>query len=364
MKNRRLRASAILFSGLAVMGIAIVVQAGTEHSGAQQNEKLAEQYASPGPFPVGSLLEQWRDDARDREVPVKIYFPQPSQAAKASDNGGRTKGKTRFPVIVHSHGLGGSRHGYAYLGRHWASHGYVVVHLQHKGSDEDVWKNKRTTAERMKAMREAVRVLENAANRPRDVRFALDELAKLNARHDGPLAGRMDLTRVGASGHSFGAYTVLAVIGQKFLGLFGRGISLRDPRIKAAVVMSPTVPARKRRLDEVFGSITIPTFYMTGTDDDSPIGETTAADRPLPFQHSKGKDQYLLVFSGGDHMIFSGRPRTWSGGQRDAHFQRLIRMSTIAFWNAYLKDDRAAKQWLAGGGFQAVLAPGDTFQKR
>ena len=40
------------------------------------------------------------------------------------------------PVVLFSHGLGGSREGYGYLGSYWAAHGYVAVHLQHIGSDE------------------------------------------------------------------------------------------------------------------------------------------------------------------------------------------------------------------------------------
>ena len=44
----------------------------------------------------------------------------------------------QFPVIVFSTGLGRSRDDCAYLGRHWASCGYVSVHVQHKGSDEEV----------------------------------------------------------------------------------------------------------------------------------------------------------------------------------------------------------------------------------
>jgi len=66
----------------------------------------------------------WHDANRDRDVPVKIYSPK-------SGNG-------PFPVIIFSHGLVGSREGYEYLGRHWASRGYVSVHLQHYGSDDDV----------------------------------------------------------------------------------------------------------------------------------------------------------------------------------------------------------------------------------
>lgn len=70
---------------------------------------------------------EWRDDKRNRVVPVKIYAPQ--------------VGGGPFPVIIFSHGLGGSREGYEYIGRCWAAHGYVVVHLQHEGSDDGVWKD-------------------------------------------------------------------------------------------------------------------------------------------------------------------------------------------------------------------------------
>jgi predicted dienelactone hydrolase len=57
----------------------------------------------------------WRDSARDRDVPVKIYYPK--------DLGGPV------PVVIFSHGLGGSREGYEYLGRHWAGCGFVSVHV-------------------------------------------------------------------------------------------------------------------------------------------------------------------------------------------------------------------------------------------
>src|SRR5437879_2469655 len=77
-----------------------------------------------GPHEVAATKFDWKDDRRSREVPVKVYAPR-------SDKG-------PFPVIVFSHGLGGTRDGYEYLGRHWASHGYVCVHLQHHGSDDSV----------------------------------------------------------------------------------------------------------------------------------------------------------------------------------------------------------------------------------
>jgi predicted dienelactone hydrolase len=65
------------------------------------------------------------DVSRDRKVPVKVYLPA-----------------TKLPqaVVIFSHGLGGSRENSAYLGEHWAAHGYVAVFVQHAGSDEAVWK--------------------------------------------------------------------------------------------------------------------------------------------------------------------------------------------------------------------------------
>ena len=75
----------------------------------------------PGSYAVATVSYDWTDSARNRKVPVKIYYPE--------------KGQGPFPVIVFSHGLGGSREGYEYLGRRWASHGYVSVHVQHLGSE-------------------------------------------------------------------------------------------------------------------------------------------------------------------------------------------------------------------------------------
>jgi predicted dienelactone hydrolase len=55
------------------------------------------------------------------------------------------------PVVLFSHGLGGSRTGSVFLGEHWAARGYVAVFLQHPGSDDSIWKDK-PWQERMRAM--------------------------------------------------------------------------------------------------------------------------------------------------------------------------------------------------------------------
>ena len=363
-------------------------------------------YAAPGPFGVGSFLADWHDPARNRTVPVKLYYPTqqgksedtPTRPAQLEDSVGQ-QGRPEdsaahqaqpkdsavqqaqpaaglLPVILFSHGLGGSREGYSYLGQHWASHGYVCVHLQHPGSDSSVWRGQ---AEPLKALKEAVRTPRLAMDRSADVRFVLDRLEKLQTEQ-GPLKGRLDLKRIGMAGHSFGAHTTLVVAGQVAVLPGGREISQADPRIKVAVIMSPPVPQRPAQREKAYQKIAIPCFYMTGTEDDSPIGETRKEDRRLPFDLSgEAADRYLVIFTGGDHMIFSGRtpglaglPGTGSRGlvalrrqrEKDAVFHRLICAGSTAFWDAYLRGDQKAKQWLAEGGFQKLLGSEGSFEKK
>src|SRR5450432_1112566 len=160
------------------------------------------------------------DASRNRDIPVRIYLP------------GNEK---PVPIVLFSHGLGGSRAGSKFLGEHWAARGYIAVFVQHPGSDEAVWKDA-APKDRMAAMRTA-ESLENFLLRVRDVRAVLDELEVWNK--NGLLAGRMDLTKIGMSGHSFGAVTTEAVSGET---LPLSGTQLTDPRIRAAVILSPSVP--------------------------------------------------------------------------------------------------------------------------
>src|SRR5262245_4320867 len=99
------------------------------------------------------------DADRKRDIPIRIYLPVDQSAA---------------PIILFSHGLGGDRTGSAYLGRHWSARGYAVVFLQHPGSDDSVWKNKRPL-ERLSALKQAASA-ENFMLRVADVPAVLNVL--------------------------------------------------------------------------------------------------------------------------------------------------------------------------------------------
>lgn len=307
-------------------------------SGKTRSPAGPEDYTQAGPHAVSSTRVEWKDARRDREVPAKIYFP--------------ADGEGPFPMVIFSHGLGGSREGYAYLGRHWASHGYVSVHLEHDGSDAEVWRGQ---ADAAAEMNRAAKDPRNAIDRPKDVSLAIDELTRMNGEKDGPLENLLDVERIAVAGHSFGAFTALAVVGEAGSHAVD-GRALADARVKAAIPMSAPVPAaRQLRFDAVYGRIATPCLHMTGTLDESPIAFTKAEDRRVPYDHIKLADQYLVTFIGGDHAIFSGRIRRGRQAERDEVFAALIRMSTTAFLDAYLNEDAKAKQWLQTGGLKAAL---------
>ncbi len=181
-------------------------------------------------------------------------------------------------------------------------------------------------------------------DRVKDVHFLLDQLESLNAgKVDGadylPFRGHLDLTKIGMAGHSFGALTTQAIIGEKYsLDADGKMI---DPRIKAAIVMSGS-GSRERDQDQAFGSIHIPVFYLTGTADK--IGIQTAADRRVPFDHSSFPETFLVTLDGATHMTFVPRERVVRDAEAET-YQSLIRQSTTAFWDSFLKGDAKAKMW-------------------
>jgi len=210
----------------------------------------------------------------------------------------------------------------------------------------------------MQRMRKSALDIANATNRPLDVKFAIDQIQQMN-KADPTLKNKLDLNRIGVAGHSFGAYTTLAISGETFL----QGESRADPRVKAAIAMSSPSGTTRLRGDSAFAQIKIPILHMTGTKDTSPIGFDDAISRRIPFDHIKGADQFLITFENGDHMIFSGRG-SLPGGGKDEHFQAYIKISSVAFWDAYLKGDAKAKAWLTGDGFEKALASEGKFEKK
>jgi predicted dienelactone hydrolase len=283
------------------------------------------------------------DLRRERELPVHVYLPASRSPA---------------PVVLFSHGLGGSRLGNAYLGEHWAARGYAAVFLQHPGSDDSVWKDK-PLGQRMDALRRAASFA-NFMLRVKDVPAVIDQLERWNQAPGHILAGRLDLARIGMSGHSFGAVTTQAVSGQRFLG---GGWSFTDRRIKAALAFSPSAPAVGAP-GRAFGAVGIPWLLMTGTLDVAPIGHADLASRLAVFPALPPGGKYELVLDGAEHSAFNERALPGDTQPRNPNHHRAVRALSAAFWDAWLRGDGAARAWLDGGGPRSVLEPRDRWQRK
>jgi predicted dienelactone hydrolase len=282
------------------------------------------------------------DTKRSREIPIRVYLPTEKAAA---------------PVVLFSHGLGGNREGSAFLGKHWASRGYVAVFLQHPGSDDSVWKDL-PIAQRMAALKQAAGLKEFLL-RVQDVSAVLDQLEVWNKDTARAFAGRFDLKRVGMSGHSFGAVTTQAVSGQ--VAPLGKGFT--DSRIKAAVIMSPSGPANGNT-KQAFGSVKIPWMLLTGTKDTNPINGADAKTRLVVFPDLSPGSKYQLVLDKAEHSAFGDRALPGETERRNPNHHRAILAVTTAFWDAYLRNDEQARMWLNNDAVRSVLEKDDQWQMK
>jgi predicted dienelactone hydrolase len=135
-----------------------------------------------------------------------------------------------FPLVVLSHGTGGSPLVYRTLAAHLARHGYVVALPEHPGNN----RNDNRLAD----------TVENLERRPRDVRGVIAW-----AFASSPFASYLVPDRVAVIGHSLGGYTALAVAGgapTSFAHESDAGPQriavTSDDRVKALVLLAPATP--------------------------------------------------------------------------------------------------------------------------
>lgn len=282
---------------------------------------------SSGPYRVVTVEHiVLHDAARHTNIPLKIYYP---------DAAGR------FPIIVFSHGALASKDAYSGLGKYWASFGFVSIHPSHADSVAD--SGFRGT------LRQAISDPHAWENRPRDVSFILDSLARV-ASFAPQLAGRLDLGHIGVAGHSFGAYTA-ALIGGTTVQLPGSHgpQSFADRRVAAVVLLSPQGEGCLGLTAASWDDLRLPMLLMYGSRDFGPFGQPPAW-RNEPFVRAPPGDKYDVELEGATHMQFAGSLAA-AGAPPDRLFQ-CVKLETLVFWNAYLKQDPDARSHLVSKGPQ------------
>lgn len=284
------------------------------------------------------------DPSRDRSIPVRVRMPE-GAAAKA-------------PVILFSHGLGGSVDAGTDYAKDWAAAGFLVIHVQHPGSDSAVWKGSADPRRELATAATGGQL----ADRVKDMRQVADAVAA-GRNVGGCDLGRGDPARMGAAGHSFGAHTVLALAGQSYGPM---GAVFRDPRFKAVAALSPNSPRGDAAgAAAAFGELAIPVLTATGSADGNPLDPNAsvadaAAARAAVFAalpaSRTGKSSVGLWVEGADHSAFSGNTRPGKAPNR--HATALVSAATLGFFRANLGGNGVPDLAPA----RALLTDGDKLQ--
>jgi predicted dienelactone hydrolase len=346
---------------------AIAEQAQREAASTSSNFSRLPNPLNPGPFKSNKttfnlkrLTQTLEGAATERAYYVDLYLPE-----------GKT---TPAPLVIVSHGLGSTPAAFAYLGNHLASHGFAVAIPEHVGSGEEQFQ-----ALFAGLANSNVRLTE-FVERPLDVKQVINEL---ETRSKTDLAGKLDLSRIGVMGHSFGGYTALVSAGatlnlarvvftcsapdrlrldlsfafqclNQALPPFDTRV-LNDSRVKAAIAINPvtSIVLGPRGME----TLKVPTMLIGGSQD---ILAPLIPEQVNPFFWLKTPDKYLTVIVPAGHTAADntkGEPTTplpnsfaeFLSGPDPALARQYIKALAVVFMQSYIGDQPEYRNYLNAG---------------
>jgi dienelactone hydrolase len=277
--------------------------------------------ASPPGFAVGVRVLKLVDESRSIRLPggrteprtLETVVRYPALGAfgpRDEPDAPAARASGPFPLIVFAHGFAVTPTIYARLLHSWAEAGYVVAAPVFPltsagapgGPDES-----------------------DLVNQPADVSFVITSLLAAARSASGPLAGLLDPLHIAVAGQSDGGVTAL-------LAAYGR--RYRDPRVKAAVVLSGAELSGVGGYD--FSAKRPPLLAVQGTADTLNEPRYTYA-----FFRAGREPRFLLRLIGAQHLP------PYTGEQPQLS---IVERVSIAFLDGYLKRAPAELALLPGLG--------------
>ncbi|HIK45931.1 MAG TPA: alpha/beta hydrolase [Leptolyngbyaceae cyanobacterium M65_K2018_010] len=289
-------------------------------------QDLAQQEAAAAPMDAGAfadLLQLLQENRRygvqrvnlvvpGLTRPVALYLPQVLGEQRSPSQG--------FPLVIISHGLGGTRESYAYLANFLATGGVAVAAIEHTGS------NAQQLMALLEGLTDAVVADDEFIRRPQDVSQVISALKRTQTPRL-TLPVRLDMDRIGVVGQSFGGYTALALAGATFdqakleefcppsqislnpslllqcqaVRLGDPGGRLADPRVRSIFVMNPIGSVVFG--ESGYGLITVPTMVVAGTAD---TVSPAFPEQIQPFTWLTTPERFLLLLNQGTHFSVIG----------------------------------------------------------
>lgn len=312
-----------------------------------------------GPYSVATFNPAvLADGARGKQLELKVYYP--------------AQGGGPYPLIVFSHGMGGSKDVGVPLMEYWASHGYVVICPTH-GDSAKLRRSEGKSINKYVILQEFGSRDELRVSRVEDDVLILDSLDTIEQQHP-ELAGLIDREHMGISGHSAGAMTTQMLMGAKCeMPESGEMAGYYDARFGCALVLSGQGANRVGFTEQSWENVAMPVMVMTGSLDYVGGTRQTPQSRCDPYTYSPPGDKYLVFINNALHSSFTGKAaqlaadiaddnRRGFANRMEARFTSedletiqstdqaavfdYVKLASLHFWEAHLKGDYEALAWL------------------